>query len=47
MPLVTIVYTFANIAYFAVLSPQELLASNAVAVVSTPGLIYGIFIVWL
>lgn len=34
LPLVTIVYVFANIAYFTVLSPQQLLASNAVAVVS-------------
>ena len=35
MPLVTTVYVFANVAYFTVLSPQELLDSNAVAVVST------------
>ncbi len=34
MPLVTGIYVFANIAYFTVLSPQELLDSNAVAVVS-------------
>ncbi|XP_012683548.1 asc-type amino acid transporter 1 [Clupea harengus] len=32
IPLVTIVYTFTNIAYFASMSPEELLASNAVAV---------------
>ena len=36
MPLVTCVYVFANVAYFTVLSPQELLDSNAVAVVSIP-----------
>uniref|UniRef100_A0A452UH43 Solute carrier family 7 member 10 n=1 Tax=Ursus maritimus TaxID=29073 RepID=A0A452UH43_URSMA len=32
IPLVTSVYTFTNIAYFTAMSPQELLASNAVAV---------------
>ena len=30
----TFVYAFTNIAYFTATSPQELLASNAVAVVS-------------
>lgn len=30
----TFVYTFTNVAYFTAMSPQELLASNAVAVVS-------------
>jgi len=34
MPLVTVVYLMANIAYFASMSPTELLASDAVAVVS-------------
>ena len=34
LPLVTVVYLLANVAYFAVLSPTEVLASNAVAVVS-------------
>ncbi|KAK3578987.1 hypothetical protein CHS0354_034783 [Potamilus streckersoni] len=33
IPLVTIIYVLANIAYFAVMTPQEMLASNAVAVV--------------
>ena len=33
MPIVTIVYLLANIAYFAAMNPEELLASNAVAVV--------------
>jgi len=32
LPLVTIIYLFANIAYFTVLTPHELLTSNAVAV---------------
>ncbi|XP_006173736.2 LOW QUALITY PROTEIN: asc-type amino acid transporter 1 [Camelus ferus] len=32
IPLVTFVYAFTNIAYFTAMSPQELLASNAVAV---------------
>ncbi|XP_074645280.1 Y+L amino acid transporter 2-like [Tubulanus polymorphus] len=32
MPLVTTVYVLANVAYFTVLTPQELLESNAVAV---------------
>ncbi len=35
IPLVTFVYVFANIAYVTAMSPQELLASNAVAVVSS------------
>lgn len=34
IPVVTFVYVFANIAYVTAMSPQELLASNAVAVVS-------------
>lgn len=34
IPLVTFVYTFTNVAYFTAMSPQELLSSNAVAVVS-------------
>ncbi len=34
IPLVTGIYVFANVAYFTVLSPQELLDSNAVAVVN-------------
>lgn len=34
IPLVTLVYTMTNIAYFSSMTPEELLASNAVAVVS-------------
>ena len=34
IPLVTFVYTLTNIAYFSAMSPEELLSSNAVAVVS-------------
>lgn len=33
IPVVTFVYVFANVAYVTAMSPQELLASNAVAVV--------------
>ncbi|XP_052364595.1 asc-type amino acid transporter 1-like, partial [Oncorhynchus keta] len=33
IPLVTLVYTLTNIAYFSSMTPEELLASNAVAVV--------------
>lgn len=32
LPMVTLVYLLANISYFTVLTPDELLASNAVAV---------------
>ena len=34
LPLVTFTYLLANVAYFTVLNPSEILASNAVAVVS-------------
>lgn len=33
LPLVTAIYVLANMAYLAVLTPQEILASNAIAVV--------------
>ena len=32
LPLVTVIYLLANVAYFAVLTPEEILTSNAVAV---------------
>lgn len=35
MPVVTLVYVAVNLAYFAVISAPEMLASSAVAVVST------------
>lgn len=47
IPLVTLVYTMTNIAYFSSMTPEELLASNAVAVVSStpaPTEIYLFFI---
>ena len=34
LPIVTILYVLANVAYLAVLSPTAMLASNAIAVVS-------------
>ena len=34
MPVVIVIYLLANVAYFAVLTPLEILSSNAVAVVS-------------
>ena len=34
MPMVTVIYVLSNVAYFVVLSPQEILDSEAVAVVS-------------
>lgn len=33
LPLVTAIYVLANVAYLAVLTPQEMIASNAIAVV--------------
>ena len=33
LPMVTIIYLLANVAYFSVLTPSEILASKAVAVV--------------
>lgn len=35
LPLVTAIYVLANMAYLAVLTPQQLIASNAIAVVRT------------
>lgn len=35
IPLVTVMYVMANVAYFTVISPREMLASYATAVVST------------
>ena len=35
LPLITGIYVLANVAYFAVLTPTELLSSNAVAVVGS------------
>lgn len=32
LPLVTVIYVLANVAYLAVLTPQEMIASNAIAV---------------
>lgn len=34
LPLVTGIYVLANMAYIAVLSPQQILSSDAIAVVS-------------
>ena len=33
LPMITVIYLLANVAYFAVLTPPEILSSNAVAVV--------------
>lgn len=33
LPLVTLIYVFANVAYLAVLTPDEMIASDAIAVV--------------
>lgn len=35
MPLVTIIYVLANVAYLAVLSPYDMATTKAIAVVST------------
>ena len=35
LPIVTVLYILANVAYLSVLTPMELLSSNAIAVVST------------
>jgi hypothetical protein len=40
MPIVTLVYVAANLAYFAVVTPEELLSSPALAVVSSYSELY-------
>jgi L-type amino acid transporter 5 len=42
LPVVTFLYIMANIAYLAVLDPTAMMASNAIAVVSTCPLIFRI-----
>lgn len=37
IPIVTVVYVMTNVAYFTVISPQEVATSDAVAVVSAGG----------
>lgn len=37
--LVTVVYLLTNVAYFAVMSPEEMLATSAVAIVSVNSLL--------
>jgi len=47
MPIVTVIYFTANLAYFAVVSREELLSSSAVAVVRTlcnPAYFVGFFV---
>ncbi|CAL8291915.1 unnamed protein product [Boreogadus saida] len=45
VPVVTLVYTLTNIAYFSAMSPEELLASNAVAVTFGEKLLGGFSVV--
>lgn len=40
LPLVTAIYVLANMAYLAVLTPQQMIASNAIAVVSISFFLY-------
>lgn len=40
IPIVTIIYVLTNIAYFSIVSPAEMLTSNAVAVVCYNLLLY-------
>ena len=43
MPSVTFIYVMSNIAYFAVLTPSEIVVSDAVAVVSTVKPVQGVY----
>lgn len=46
LPLVTLIYVLANISYLAVLTPQEMIASNAIAVTfGDKALTYGAWII--
>lgn len=46
LPLVTVIYVLANVAYLAVLTPQEMIASNAIAVTfGDKALTYGAWII--
>lgn len=40
LPLITVIYVLANVAYFVVLTQDEIISSNAVAVVSRRFFVY-------